>query len=185
MPWDALLDWASGITRAEWISSVSALIAALAYWRSGRVRTLDLRTTVRRQCAELQLGLETLAAAIPAAVESRARIAAITGKTGALEHFRTEAESDRAAIEGLRKRFDRIRRISVFTGYEGVESRAVAAYEMGTQVKKLRDKYQRATDADNEARRQRQDEVLARIQSGRPSSDFPDSLAQHRDFDSN
>jgi hypothetical protein len=167
MSWHLFVDWASGVTRAEWISAVSALIAALAYWRSGRVRTLDLRTTVRRQCAELQSGLETLAAAIPAAVDSRARITAMTGQTGALEHFRTEADSDRAAIEELSKRVDSLKRIRFLTGYRAVEKRAVIAYEIGTQVRQLRDKYKRAADTDNETRRHRQGEVLSHIGSGR------------------
>ena len=167
MSWDDIVAWASAVTRAEWISAGSMLIAALAYWRSGRVRTLDLRATVRRQCAELQFGLETLAATIPAAVESRARIAAMTGQTGALQQFRTEADSDRAAVEALTKRIDRIKRIRFFAGYGAVEERALLAYEMHTQVKRLRDKYQRAADADNETRRKRQDEILAHVSSGR------------------
>lgn len=167
MSWDGLIAWASGVTRGEWISTASLLIAALAYWRAGRVRTLDLRTTVRRQCAELQFALETLAVTIPAAVESRARIAAMTGQTGALQHFRTEAEGDRATVEELTKRVGRLKRIRFFARYRAVERRAVFAYEMSAQVRRLREKYQRAADADNEVRRKRQEDVLAHVGSGK------------------
>ena len=168
MLWDGIVASVSGVNRAEWISVASLAVAALAYWRAGRVRTLDLRATVGRQCAELLLGLEALATTIPAAVESRARIAAITGQGGALQHFRTEADSDRATVEELRKRVDSIKRKRFFVGYRAVEKRAVAAYEMSTQVRRLREKYQRAADADSEARRHRQSEVLAHMSSGRP-----------------
>lgn len=168
MSWDGFVAWFAGATRAEWISIASLLIAALAFWRSGRVRTLDLQATVRRQCAELQLALESLATTIPAAVESRARIAAMTGQTGALQHFTAEADSDKTSVEGLKSRVDAINRIRVFVGYRAVEKRAIDAYEISTQVRKLREKYQRAADADNDVRRRRQDDVLAQIGSGRP-----------------
>ena len=167
MLWDGFVAWVVTVTRAEWISAGGVLIAALAFWRSGRVRTLDLRTTVRRQCAELQIVLETLAATIPAAVESRARITAMTGLASALQQFRAEADSDRAAVEELTKSLDRLKRIRFFAGYRAVEEKAIVAYEMSTQVKRLREKYQRAADADNEARRKRQDEVLGHAISGK------------------
>lgn len=165
---NAIQAWVAGVTRAEWISIGSLAVAALAFWRSGRVRTLDLRATVRRQCAELQLALESLNTTIPAAVESRARIAAMTGQTGALQHFRAEADSDKASVEELKNRVDGISRIRVFVGYRAVEKRAVDAYDISTQVRKLREKYQRAADADNDVRRRRQDDVLAHIGAGRP-----------------
>ena len=164
----AVLSWIAQVNPTEWISAGGVLIAALAYWRFGKVRTRQVRATVRSQCAEVRLGLESLAAIIPAAVESRARIAAMTGQTDALQRFRSEADSDRAAIDGLRKSVDRIRRIPFLAGYAAVEKRAVAAYQLNTEVRQLREKYQRALDADNDARHRRQDEILALIKSGRP-----------------
>jgi hypothetical protein len=88
-----------------WIAVGSLLVSIAALWRAGRVRVLDLRTSLRKDAVELRLALDDLATTIPASVQSRMRVsAAASGMGGAMDQFRAEAEADGAAIAALRAR---------------------------------------------------------------------------------
>jgi hypothetical protein len=93
------------------ISGGSFLVSVLAWWRSGRVRILDIRTNVRRDVAELRLDLDALSTQITRGVQSRIAASAPTGGGGALEAFRRDADTDSAAIGPLRIQLNEIEKI--------------------------------------------------------------------------
>jgi molybdopterin converting factor small subunit len=135
-----------------WITIGGLLVSILALWRAGRLRVLDLRTTLRNDAAELRLALENLAATIPAAVQSRERLAAATGQAGAFQQFRLEAETDRATVETLRARLSGIEPIPLLASYDTVEAKVVTAHEVRLRVQQLREKYTAAAAGDAQER---------------------------------
>jgi hypothetical protein len=137
---------------AVWISGGSLLLSAVALWRSGRVPVLDIRTSVRTDIAELRLRLDALSQTIPAAVQSRVRVAAATGSGGATELFRQGAEADTATVRGLYEQLDRIARIPLLASYGQIEANSVAAREVRTRVEQLSAKYAAAAHEDAAAR---------------------------------
>jgi hypothetical protein len=146
-----------------WIAIGSLLVSVVALWRAGRVRTLDLRINLRKDAVELRLALEKLTATIPAAIQSRSAIAAATGQAGALQRFRNEAEADLPTVAALRARLDGIEPVPLFAGYGTVEAKVVAAHEVRLRMQELREKYATALAADEAARKQRYDEIMAHV----------------------
>ena len=135
------------------ISLGSLVVAAAGFWRSGRVRVLDLRTAVLKDAAELGIALEGLSKTVPAAVRSRTNLSAATGNTGgALQLFREEAEADLATLRGLRNRLDQVKRVRLFSSYSAIEAKAVSVNEVRTRVRHLTEKYQAAACADDKLR---------------------------------
>lgn len=145
------------------ISGGSFLVSVLAWWRSDRVRILDIRTSVRKDVTELRLELDALSSRIPAALQSRERASAATGRGGALDAFRTEAGIDSAAIEPLRAHLNQIERIRPLASYGEVEAKALTAHEIRTRVRQLAEKYDSAAREDERTREYLRNAMIARV----------------------
>jgi hypothetical protein len=152
---------------AVWITGIGAAVSIAAFWRSGRVRVLDLRTELRKQAAELRLALKDLESTIPFAVESRERVTSVTGQTGALQGFRQEAETDAAEVKALQAKVAGIEPIPFLAGYDAIEQRVVIAHEVSIRVTMLREKYTLAAEVDAEVRKHRREEMLEQVRRTR------------------
>jgi hypothetical protein len=150
-----------------WLAIGGLLVSPLALWRAGRVRVLDLRTTVHKDAAELRLALEDLAGTIPRAIQSREHVAAATGQAGALQQFRTEADADIAAVAALRVRLSGIEPIRLLASYSTVEAKVVTAHEVRLRVQQLREKYKAAAAADAQEGEHLRAAVEARVRAAR------------------
>jgi hypothetical protein len=94
-----------------------------------------------------------LAATIPVVVQSRTRVSAASGNVGgALQQFRTDADTDTAAVRDLRTRLEGIERIGMLTGYDAIERKVLIAHEVKIRVDQLAAKYLAAADADERVR---------------------------------
>jgi hypothetical protein len=138
---------------ALWISGGSLLVSVLAWWRSGRVRVLDLRTSVRKDVAELRVTLDDLAQTIPVAIQSRANVSAPIGHSGGpLQQFREGAKADASLIEDLRSRLAAAERVRLLASYSEVEAKAVALRTVRAHIELLQAKYLAAAAADEKVR---------------------------------
>jgi hypothetical protein len=146
------------------ISGGSLLVSVLAWWRSGRARVLEIRTSVRKDVTELRLELDALSTQIAAALQSRERASAATGRGGALEVFRKNAEIDRAAIEPMRTQLNEIERIRPLALYDEVEAKALTAQAVRTRVRQLVGKYDSAAREDERTREYLRNAMTARAQ---------------------
>jgi hypothetical protein len=146
-----------------WITGTVALVAL---WRTGRVRVLDLRLTVRKGIAEIGVDVDHLARRLEYAVQSRTGVASATGQAGALQAFREQAEADRAEIQAMRQRLQDLNRLSMFATYLQVEDRAVGLETVRTLYRQLSEKYDAAIRDDDAQRtylRERRDATFDRM----------------------
>lgn len=148
---------------STWVSIGGLIISIAAFWRSGRVRTLDLRLKTRKDAVELRLSLEDLVKAIPLAVRSRTNVsAAVGGNGGALDLFRSEAAADSETVASLLTRIKDSERTGLLSSYGANEDIAVAMHELETRVRQLREKYSRAGAADEKLREHLRASAIAR-----------------------
>jgi hypothetical protein len=144
------------------VSIGSLLVATAAFWRFGRVRTLDLRLKTRKDAVELRISLEKLVTSIPLAVQSRTHVSAAVGHGGALDIFRSEAEADATTAAQLLTRIKDSERTGLLSSYGAHEDIAVALHELGTRVKQLQEKYSAAGAADEKLREHLRASAIAR-----------------------
>ena len=138
----------------NWIALSSLAVAFLALWRSGRARVLDLRTSVLKDQAQARLEIDELTEKIRRCLKSREVVCAMTGQSGALEHFRGEVAADTAELDRLHSRLAGIGWVSGLANYQKAEEIAVAVHELRGRVQQLREKYAAAW-AEDEVQRQR------------------------------
>lgn len=153
---------------AVWISGGSLLVSAAALWRSGRVRVLDLRTSIRRQVAELRLEFAIIPRTIDAAVVSRQSAHAAVGRTGATAAFRQTAEADKIAVPQWLAKLDEIGAIPLRAGYAALEAKMVAVQEVRTRLDQLTQKYAAAAREDEKTRQCSIDAATARTSGSTP-----------------
>jgi hypothetical protein len=145
------------------LSGGSLLVAVVSLWRSGRSPVLAMRTSVRKDVAELRIWLDTLSATFPVAVQSRERVAAAAGgRGGALESFRESVRADQAEVARMRAQLDEIERMPRLYSYSTLEAKSVAAQEVRTRVLQLQEKYAAAAAADEATRKHLRDAAIAR-----------------------
>ncbi len=136
----------------------------VALWRSGRSPVLTVRTSVRKDVAELRVRLDDLAATVPMAVQSRQRVASAVGGMGsALDQFCAGADKDKATIESLQKRLGEIECVPLLAGYGALEGKVTAVQEVRTRVDQLAEKYAEAADADGKIREHLRAAALGRV----------------------
>jgi hypothetical protein len=139
------------------------VLSIVALWRSGRVRVLDMRMSLRKELVELRHALDELKSHIPAAVESRLRVSAAAGAMGgAVEEFDREATNDTATVTELQACLTTIEPIPWLAGYSTLEAKALDAYKVRIAVERLATKYQAAAEADTEVRKHLRDAMIAR-----------------------
>jgi hypothetical protein len=149
------------MTMSDWIALSSLGVAIAAFWRSGRARVLDLRTTVLRDSADTRLALDQLAEKIPRCLQSRQAVCSMGGQSGALAQFQEGVARDTEELGRLRNRLAGIPWISTLDRYGAAEDAAVAVQEIRTRVQQLSDKYAAAWAEDEAARARRHAEIVA------------------------
>jgi hypothetical protein len=147
-----------------WVSVGGLLLSAFALWRTGRVRVLDLRLTVRKTIAELSVELEHLSERLEYGVQSRTRVAAASGEGGGnVEIFRQAADADRAELQALRSTLEKLNRLPPLAFYSHIEDRAVGAQRIRTRLTQLSEKYAAALREDDARRARIRDRMDAAV----------------------
>lgn len=148
-----------------WISMGGLIVSMAAFWRSGSVRVVDLRTNVRKEIAELRVILDDLLKQIPHRVQSRERAWATIGlaTSGAMVEFRNTADGHVAEIQQLRAQLDHLEPIPRLATYTVVENRAVAERTIRSRTQQLLDKYAAAAREDDATREHARKAALDRV----------------------
>jgi hypothetical protein len=146
------------------ISVGSLLMAAAAFWRTGRVRTVDLRTKVRKDVAELRITLDDLSSKIPYRIQSRERAWSSMGlsNSGAMQEFRESANRHIDEVRGLLSRLDEIQKMPLLTTYRNAEDKSVDVEGIRTCTKQLLDKFAAAAKEDEAIREHNRKAMLER-----------------------
>jgi hypothetical protein len=112
------------------------------------------------------VALDELVRKIDAGLQSRTRVAAMTGQAGNLQAFREEVARDRAEIEGLRVSLGVLiaERISPrWVAYATVQAAAVEVRRAETRVEQLSARFVAALAEDDVQRQRRYEEVIAHV----------------------
>jgi hypothetical protein len=145
---------------SDLIAAGALLVSIAALWRTEWSRASDLRTSVLRDQAAVRMALDVLAEKIPLGLQSRRRVAAMTGQAGNLMRFEGEATADIAELERLRTRL-------ALTMSSRIRDAAIAVHELETRVEQLRAKYAAAWAEDDVQRQRRYEEMVARVNRAR------------------
>ena len=138
-------------------------VALAAHRREGQHRAVDQRTKVQSSVLELRVSLEDLAKAIPLAVQSRERVSAATGRGGALDAFRGEAQNDNRRLAESQRRIDIIAYDCMNAPDEELAAKLIDLHAIEMEATQLHGKYQVAFRADEEVRRHLRDAAAARV----------------------
>jgi hypothetical protein len=132
----------------------SLTVAVAAFWRAGRVRVLDLRTTARKEVAELRVILDELFRQVPFRIQSRERAWSAIGMalSGAMQEFRTTAESPITEIRQLQAQLGELEAVPALATYNAVEAKVVALRAVHARIQQLSDKYAVAAREDDATR---------------------------------
>lgn len=141
---------------------VGAVMGIIAYVRSNQIKKLDLRLELRKELGDTHETLSTLRAVIESAANSRPRVLAMSGlsRSGNAVAWDRALQVDRAEVERLAAL---LRGESAdFTSLSGeeLESEIVAAHKLKASMRTLVEKYRGELAADDEARRQRHQEIV-------------------------
>ena len=129
-----------------WISAGSLIVSAIALWRSGRIRVLDMRTAIRRDIAELEAQLKPLRQKIYKATELRKLDATLTNRASAPPSMLQAAmEADLRELDGLLEKLNVISQIPLLTGYGTIERKVVALSESRVKAVQIMNKYAKAS----------------------------------------
>lgn len=141
---------------------IGAVMGVIAYLRSNQIKKLDLRLELRKGLGDAHEALRILRAVIESAANSRPRVLAMRGlgRSGNAVAWDRAIEVDRAEVERLAAL---LRSESAdFTALSGeqLESEIVAAHKLKASMYTLIEQYRGELAADDEARRQRHQEVV-------------------------
>jgi hypothetical protein len=137
------------------ISLGSLVVAAGGFWRSGRVRVLDLRLTVRKDIAVLRIDLEGLPQKIAQGMTSRVNVLSAMGMggSGAAQAFHDAGDADLETLKRLQAQLSKVDRFWLLARWYGaVERKAVSVHAIRHDVNLLQAKYAKAMSEDDENR---------------------------------
>jgi hypothetical protein len=154
-------DWTGYVGMVTGI--IGAVMGIAAYLRSNQIKKLDLRLELRKGLGDAHQALSTLRAVIESAANSRPRVQAMRGlsRSGNAAAWDQAVEADRADVDGLATLLRGENADFSVLSADQLESEIVAANRIKASLSTLIEKYRGALAADDEARRQRHQEVTA------------------------
>ncbi|SFJ55558.1 hypothetical protein SAMN05192543_108105 [Paraburkholderia megapolitana] len=138
-------------------------IAIAAYVRSNQIKKLDLRLELRKGLGDAHEALSTLRALIEVAANSRPRVLAMRGlgRSGNMVAWEQSIAADLARLEEIAAALQSESSDFITRSPKQLESEIVAAHKIKASLFTLIEKYREELAADDEARRQRHQEVVA------------------------
>jgi hypothetical protein len=118
----------------------------------GLATSVRLRIALHKDVGELSFECERLPNTISFGLQSRQRVAAATGQTGALQAFKSGCETDSERVATLSQQLQQIGNLDESDNLSILERRLIEAHGVGVEVTQLKAKYQSAMAEDNAAR---------------------------------
>jgi hypothetical protein len=148
----AVPDWVTYLSLAG--SAVGTLSGCLAYWRTGRLKALDLRLEPRRTDVSLRQQVMPMAAQLAFARQSRERVAAATGglRSGATQHFLAELERDLVNVKAMEAALPHESDDYRATSSSELETRLVERHQLMLEARALSAKYAESLANDDQQR---------------------------------
>jgi hypothetical protein len=142
--------------------TIGTVMGVIAYVRSNQIKKLDLRLELRKALGDAHEALSTLRAVIDSAANSRPRVLAMRGlgRSGNAVTWDRDVEVDHAEVERLAALLRSENAGFTALSAEQLESEIVAAHKLKASMDTLIKKYRGELSADDEARRQRHQEIV-------------------------
>lgn len=137
------------------ISVISAVLAVVAFHRTGTFKSLDLRLQLRKDIRETEVWLADLTPAMRTASQSRAAVLAAMGMGGSgnMKVFAEACEVDLRDVDSLTGELKQAAAgVRPRSGYDELESHIVVVHGIRVRVQHLRDKYAAALASDDKNR---------------------------------
>jgi hypothetical protein len=163
MEWPTITAVATGILGT--VCGVGGLVVAiLSYRRAGSVTLLNLRLQLRQALNDLQLLRGGIEEHLELANESRKRVMAAQGAWtgGAGEIWKSEFAEDKAALNALLEIAPQPPDDYENLSTAELERQLAQVHRSFGELRKIREKYQRTLDQDDEWRRRREDRMNSR-----------------------
>ncbi len=121
-----------------------AVVAILAFKRSGEIKSLDLRVSCKKDIVELDELIDSLRSTFEKSKESRPRILSAIGKfrSGSMVVWQQQVDADMNTIQELLNRRDTIQPKIDQTDPVRLEALLVNVHEIKVKVISLLDKYE-------------------------------------------
>lgn len=144
---------------------VGMVTGCLAYWRSNRIKALDLRLELRKGLGDAHHALSTLRERLDFADRSRRAVLAATGllRSGNIVVWERAVAADREQANTLGSSIRSETADFTALSTEQLESEIVAAHKIRTRLDALITKYRGEISADDESRRRIAQEAADRV----------------------
>ncbi|CAN7268615.1 hypothetical protein [Caballeronia sp. LjRoot31] len=141
---------------------IGTFVGIAAYVRSDQIKKLDLRLEVKKGLGDAHEALSTLRAVMEAAANSRPCVLAMRGlgRSGNMVAWEQSIAADRVRLEAIAATLRSEGGDFTALSAEQLESEIVAAHKIKASLLTLIEKYRGELLADDEARRQRHQEVV-------------------------
>lgn len=149
------------MSEQPWISYVGAITGVigtitggLALWRTGRMKSLDLRIELRRQENELRGIAGELPRLLSLSENSHKNVAAAMGRlvSGDMERWLQELEADKGKVEAMIQALPRADTDHHSLSHRKLEEKLASVHSQYLDVKAMRDKYREVLSADDRDR---------------------------------
>ena len=159
------LSWAGAITGV--IGSITGIIGLIisiaSYRRSAQIKALDLRIELRKTEGDLHELRKELIALFDQVTESRSRITAATGQTGAFKKWQEEFERYRSEFTRLSTELPDTGTTYEELSYPDLEARLISAHKIKSKFSYFREKCCASYAADDKEREQIRSATHARL----------------------
>ena len=144
--WTSYVGMASGV--------IGAIAGVIAYRRSNKIKSLDLRLELRKAVVELQASYSELDGLMDRSHRSRTNVSAARGRTGfgETEEWNRDVETDRATVAQLSEAIPNDGEEFKTLNAEELESKLVDIHKTQGEVNQIRDKYHAALLEDDRQR---------------------------------
>lgn len=140
--WTSYVGMASGV--------IGAIAGVIAYRRSNKIKSLDLRLELRKAVVELQASYSELYGLMDRSHRSRTNVNAAIGmfRSGAMKKWNSDVETDRATVAQLSEAIPNEGEEFKTLNAEELESKLVDIHKTQVEVNQIRDKYNAALQED-------------------------------------
>lgn len=145
---------------------VGTITGCVALWRTGRMKSLDLRIELRRLENELRNVVEDLPELLRLAGSSHQHVAAATGRynSGHFQQWLRELGDDRTTVDSMVQRLPPTDANHSSLSHQELEEKLSSTHEQLIQAKAMRDKYRAVLSADDRER----DHIRADVRNRNP-----------------
>ena len=133
---------------------IGAIAGVIAYRRSNKIKSLDLRLELRKAVVELQASYSELDGLMDRSHRSRTNVSAARGRTGSgeMEEWNSDVETDRATVAQLSEAIPNEGEKFKTLNTEDLESKLVDIHKTQVEVNQIRDRYNAALLEDDRQR---------------------------------